>query len=235
VVVSGDVIWLKRMFFKNDATGVIDLDTFGAIEDDSGLESGAGLGSVDGSDVINKDPTNNQPFQSGGRVTWASPLVNTPSEARTTRSGRIIRTLDRLTYAPAVDLRYLGGMAELDKVDLANMYMSLRSMELALIGASVGSGIKDTSELKVLNYKKAMQSPDADNWRKDIRNEKAQFDKYNALTSIIRSSLFKGAKVLVTTWAMKLKSNGTRRGRLKRVGMSKSMGFTMHQTLLLLL
>jgi hypothetical protein len=38
-------------------------------------------------------------------------------------------------------------------------------MELALIGASVGGIIQHTSELKVLNYKKAMQSPDADKWR----------------------------------------------------------------------
>ena len=79
-----------------------------------------------------------------------------PSEACMTRSGRIIKTPERLTYAPAVELRYLGEMAELDNVELANTYMSLRSMELALIGASVGGGIKHTSELKVLNYKKAM-------------------------------------------------------------------------------
>jgi hypothetical protein len=173
VVVSCDVIWLKRMFYKDDATGVIDLDTFGDIEDDSGLGSGAGLGSADGSDVINKGPTNNQPFQSGGNVTWSTPLVNMPNDVRATRSGRIIRTPDRLTYAPAVELSYLGEMAELDKVEVANIYMSLQSMELALIGAGVGGGIKHTSELKVLNYKKAMRSPDADKWRKEIRNEKA--------------------------------------------------------------
>ena len=166
VVVSRDVIWLKRMFFKNDATGVIDLDTIEVIEDDSGLESGAGLGPIDGNDVVSKGPANNQPFQSGGGVRWSTPLVNMPGDVRTTRSGRIIKTPDRLTYAPAVELRYLGEMAELDKVELANMYMSLRSMELALIGAGVGGGIKHTSELKVLNYKKAMQSPDADEWRK---------------------------------------------------------------------
>jgi hypothetical protein len=91
-------------------------------------------------------------------------------------------------------------------------------MELALIGAGVGGGIKHTSELKVLNYKKAMQSPDADEWRKEVRNEKARFDKYDALTAVPRSSLPKGAKVLTTTWAMKLKSNGTRRGRLNARG-----------------
>jgi hypothetical protein len=38
--VSCDVIWLKRMFFKDDASGVIDLDTIEAIEGDLGPELG---------------------------------------------------------------------------------------------------------------------------------------------------------------------------------------------------
>ena len=71
-------------------------------------------------------------------------------------------------------------------------------MEQALIGASVGGGIKHTSELKVLNYKRAIQDPDADKWSEENRNEKAQFDKYNALTAIPRSSLPRGVKVLTT-------------------------------------
>ena len=45
-------------------------------------------------------------------------------------------------------------------------------MELALIGAGVGGGIKHTSELKVLKYMKAVQSPDADEWLKEIENNK---------------------------------------------------------------
>jgi hypothetical protein len=72
-----------------------------------------------------------------------------------------------------VELRYLGEIAEVDKVELANMYLSLQSMELALIGASESGGIKHTIELKVPNYKKAMQSPDAEEWHREIRNEKA--------------------------------------------------------------
>jgi hypothetical protein len=90
-------------------------------------------------------------------------------------------------------------------------------METALIGAGVGGGVRHTSELKVLNYKKAMRSPDADEWQKEVRNEKARFDKYNALTAP-RSLLPKGAKVLTTTWAKKQKSNGTKRGRLNTRG-----------------
>ena len=62
VIVSRDVIWLKRMFLKNDATVVIDLDTFGPIEDDLVSETGTGLGSGDGSDIISKGPTDNPPY-----------------------------------------------------------------------------------------------------------------------------------------------------------------------------
>ena len=55
---------------------------------------------------------------------------------------------------------------------------------MALIEAGIGAGIKHTSKLKVLNYKKAMQSPDAGEWLKEIENEKAQFDKYNTLMPV---------------------------------------------------
>ena len=72
VIVSQDVTWPKRMFFKNDASGIIDLDTFGAIENT--------IGSEDGSDITSTSPTNKQPIQPEGRVTWASPLVNRPCE-----------------------------------------------------------------------------------------------------------------------------------------------------------
>ena len=63
-----------------------------------------------------------------------------------------------------------------------------------------------------------MSSPDAEEWHKEKWNKKARFDKYNALTAVPRCSLLKGAKVLMTTWAMKLKSNGTLRGRLNACG-----------------
>jgi hypothetical protein len=46
-------------------------------------------------------------------------------------------------------------------------------METALIGAGIGGGIKHTSKLKVLNYNKAMRNTDADDWQKEIQNEKA--------------------------------------------------------------
>ena len=79
---------------------------------------------------------------------WNSPIVTGPSKERMSRSGHVIRTPEWLTYAPAVELHYLGEMVELDNVELANTDMSLRSMELALTGSGVGGGIEHTSKLK---------------------------------------------------------------------------------------
>jgi hypothetical protein len=217
VVVSRDVIWLKRMFFKDDATGVIDLDTLEDLETELGAESAIGLGTKNEDDVTATGPSNNQPDKSGGTVTWGRPLVTGHSTMRT-RAGRAIKPPERLTYAPAVELRYLGEMAELDHGEIANMYMALQSMEVALIGAGIGGGISHTSQLKVMNYKKAVRSPDTNEWRKEIKNEKTRFNKYNALTAVPRDLLPKGTKVLTATWAMKQKSNGMQRGRLNACG-----------------
>ena len=109
-------------------------------------------------------------------------------------------------------------MAELDQVKLTAVYLSIRCMEFGLVGTGIGGGIKDTKELKVLNYKKAMQSPNADEWHNEIRKELEQFDKYNTLIPVPRSLLPKGSKVLTTTWAFKMKSNCTCKGRFNARG-----------------
>ena len=45
-------------------------------------------------------------------------------------------------------------------VELDNNEVKTENMELALIGAGIGGGFANTNELKVMNYKEAMQSLD---------------------------------------------------------------------------
>ena len=183
VVVTRDVIWLKQLHFQtDDVTGVRELDT-----------------AEDCGDNGNTTVPNNLPLQAGDEVTWSDPIVTEPTRSGVTRSGQTIKTPERLTCAATVELRYLREMAELDQVEPTAVYLSIRCMEFALVGAGVGSGIKHTKELKVLNFKKAMRSPDADEWRKEIQKEKERFNKYNALTPVPRSLLPKGSKALTTT------------------------------------
>jgi hypothetical protein len=122
-----------------------------------------------------------------------------------------------LVYAPAIELRYVDEMAELDHVKIATTYLSMQEMKLMLINTGIGDGTKNTSELKVHNSKKAMGSPDTNEWQKEIKNKKARFDKYHALMHV-PSFLWKVPKVLTTTRAMKKKSNGTYRGRINEKG-----------------
>ena len=93
---------------------------------------------------------------------WSVPVVTEPTRSRVTCSGQTIKPPERLTFSPEVELQYLGEMAALDQVDLTSVYLAIRCIELALVGARVGGGIKQTKELKVFNYKEAMCSPDAE-------------------------------------------------------------------------
>ena len=75
-----------------------------------------------------------------------------PTACKVTRSGQINKSPERLTYAPVVEFRYLGEIAKLDHAELVALFLSLRHMEVLLIGAGVGGRIKLRNKLKVLNY-----------------------------------------------------------------------------------
>ena len=77
----------------------------------------------------------------------------------------------------AIDLCYLERIAELDESKVA-------AFEFSLVGAGVGGGFSNTSELKELNFCQAMKRKDADEWLKEVENEKKCFNKYNALTPV---------------------------------------------------
>ena len=89
--------------------GVIDLDIMEDLETELGPESGIGLGTKNEHDITTTGPSSNQPDKLGDRVTWGSPIVTGPG-TMCARAGRVIKPPDRLTYAPAVELRYLGEM-----------------------------------------------------------------------------------------------------------------------------
>lgn len=120
-------------------------------------------------------------MQPGGAVTQRDPIIVGPTSGVMTQSGYIIKPPKHLTYLPAAELQYLGKMVELNQSELVTVYMLLQKMELALIGADIGGNIKYTKELKVLNYKKAMQCPDAGKWHK---KRWRIFDRYNTLIPV---------------------------------------------------
>ena len=81
--------------------------------------------------------------------------------------------------ALAAEIRYLGKMVELDNHELIVI-----GTEFSLVGAGVGGGFSNTNELKVINYKEAMQSPDKAAWEEEIENKHNRFDKFSIFTVV---------------------------------------------------
>ena len=100
----------------------------------------------------------------------------------------------------AVKLRYLACMAELDNDEVA-------ATENLLVGAGIGGGFSNTTELKVMKYKEAMIGEDDEAQKEEVGKEKERFGKFKVLTTVLRSQMPKGTKPMTTTWAMKKKPN----------------------------
>ncbi len=134
---------------------------------------------------------------------------------------RLIETMD--VSLLAAEIQYLEAMVELD-----NNEVIAEGRELALVGAGIGGGFANTNELKVMNYREAMQSPDKDAWEEEIMNEYERFKKFNVVTVVPRSELPKNVKAMSTTWAMKKKTNGKCHGRLNARGYEQLEGIHYH-------
>ena len=175
-----------------------------------------------------------------------------PAETRVSRSGRAIKptfdpkewelgtadldrayewqtglvTLDAERYggATAGTLNLLTQLADAPIDEIASFAAAQDTVELALVGAGVGGGFTHANELRVLNYREAMASENAAEWKVEVENEKLRFDKFNALTPVKLSELPAGTKLLKTVWAMKRKSNGTFRGRMNAAGYAQVSG-----------
>ena len=114
IVVTLDVIRLKKLYFQpDDLTGVLELDTAEGLYDAS---------------KSNTQVNAFKPVKLGGELMWSDPVVTEPTRNTVTRLGWAIKPPDRLKYTPAVELRYLGEMADLDQSELMAVYMSIRHM-----------------------------------------------------------------------------------------------------------
>jgi len=244
VVVTRDVLWLKRYFYQQKEQLQLDtafddseeIRTDDAAEDDDTAEDDDNVSGQGGGEAVGESSVDTVESGAGESDTYSS-APNTDGierrvrfvdelETTTTRSGRVVIPRSRwIEELDAIALKYLNDMQALDNIEVANAAItSCDNIELSLVGAGVGGGFTNTSELKVMNYNEAMASNDAKDWIAEVGREKGRFDKYNALTAIKRSDVPEGAKILTSTWAMKKKSNGTFRGRLNVRGFQQTDG-----------
>jgi len=74
--------------------------------------------------------------------------------------------VDVATETEAVkDARYydMFNVVDLDEILLLAMH-HMQTSEFANVGAGVGGGFENTKELKVMNYKEAINGPDGKRW-----------------------------------------------------------------------
>ena len=122
-----------------------------------------------------------------------------------TRSGRQVRTPKRLIASnewgqTAINYMSLNSAEQNYYTALmtasSNEYMpyevvniALNINELAAVGAGIGGGFLNTSELRVLKYKEAINGPDREHWLKAIEEEHERMVKNNAFKTVKRKDV----------------------------------------------
>ncbi len=82
------------------------------------------------------------------------------------------------------------------------------------VGAGIGGGFTNTQELKVIKYHEAINGPNLDAWKAEVKKEHGRMVHNKVFEPVSLSDLSKNKKVIDTMWAMKKKSSGTLRGRV---------------------
>ena len=93
---------------------------------------------------------------------------------------------------------------------LSEIFDTYKEMgELAAVGLGNAQGFNTTDELKPMTYNEAMKVGDKEAWEKAVEEEHEKMKKYKVWTAIPKSNVPKDSRILDTTWAMKLKPDGT--------------------------
>ena len=96
--------------------------------------------------------------------------------------------------------------------------------EVACVGAGLGGGFENASELHVMKHKKAMATEDRPKWEVAVEEEHQRMVDAVAWKAIMIKDLPRGAKIVTSTWAMKKKSSGVFRARINARGFEQVDG-----------
>jgi hypothetical protein len=117
------------------------------------------------------------------------------------------------------DVGELACMATVNGMEYAMM-----DAECAFIGAALGGGFDNTTELHVMNYKEAMEPDDNEKWLEAMKEEHEHMVKNKVWKAILPLEVPKGKKIISSTWANKKKSNSTYWARLNAIRFQQILG-----------
>ena len=220
ILVTRDVLWLQRMYFdKVPHTEIVreqvDDPDDGISSDDDGIDFHTPGKTIapdptDETDEAN-DNTDNESDMQLDNISESSEsredAENEPIALPPTKSGRS-------RQAPAWMKDY--AMTTMDSQNELN--------EILAVGAGIGGGFLNTSELIPMTYEDAMKTKDAESWKKAVHEEYQRMMHHQVFKPIPISQIPKNAKILTSTWSMKKKANGTFRARLNARGFEQKPG-----------
>jgi hypothetical protein len=102
-------------------------------------------------------------------------------------------------------------VVDLSEIALLAMH-HMQSTEFTNIGAGIGGRFVNTKELKVMNYKEAVNGPGGKRWKAESETEYQQMLSNKVFKVVLQKDLPSGTKLIKSVWAMKKKSNGMLRG-----------------------
>jgi hypothetical protein len=128
-----------------------------------------------------------------------------------------------VTFQPTRLIEEMGATASPYEIGLSaaedKYYNAMWKMsETAFVGAGIGGGFIDTSELHVMKFKEAMSGKDKVQWQNAVEEEHQRMVKHKVWEPVSKDELPEGSKVLTSTWAMKKKANGKYRARMNARG-----------------
>ena len=226
VNVTGDVIWLGRMYFTTEnceKTNVLPVIAVPITNDVTNEDLSVtevtkivfpnSLGREGTEEVTKTDSSSKE-----GWVIVTTKKGNDPATGKTVSWNVTASNVNVDTETEALVVRetryyHMFNVVDLTEVALLAMH-HMQTLEFANAGTGIGGGFINTKELKEMNYKEAVNGPDGVHWQAEVENEYQQMVANKVFKMVLRKDLPAGTKIINSIWAMKKKSNGMLRGRI---------------------
>ena len=106
-----------------------------------------------------------------------------------------------------------------------NYYAVMHELgKFGLVGAGIGGRFLSTEELHIMKYDEAMAMLAKAEWKEAIEEEYQKMKDHSVFQLVKINDLPQDAKILTSTWAMKLKANGTKQARINAQGFEQING-----------
>ena len=218
ITLTRDVRWLNKMYF--DKSGIEFVSEISDDEDNEVQEEEANKATDGMNDNIPIELEGDEDQHESAPIIEpvADPANLAQQGTATTRSGRAVKPVEKLNLVQAV-AEYM--QESYEEMGITNYPEDFD--EIIAVGAGIGGGFTNTSELIPMKYDEAMKK-DPKGWEEAVDEEHDRMVSHKVWRPEYIKDIPKHAKILTSTWAMKQKANGTKRARINARGYEQKEG-----------